>query len=225
MRLLLIEDSPRLRELVSETIHEEGWRIDAFETAGEGRAALAAVEYDLLLLDLGLPDEDGLDVLKTIRTAKHQLPILVLTARGAVDERIAGLDAGADDYLTKPFNNGELLARIRALLRRSPMSVMPVLDFAGLQLDLASKTVLCGGTDLALAPAERSLLELLLREAGKVVPKRRIEHAFSEFGDERTTNAVELAVSRLRKKLDGRQSGAIIETVRGVGYMLREVAH
>ncbi len=225
MRLLLIEDSPRLRELISETIREEGWRIDGFETAGEGRAALATVEYDLLLLDLGLPDEDGLDLLRAIRMAKHQLPILVLTARGAVDERIAGLDAGGDDYLTKPFNNGELLARIRALLRRSPVSVMPVLQFARLQLDIATKTVLCDGSDLALAPAERSLLELLLRDAGKVVPKRRIEHAFSEFGDERTTNAVELAVSRLRKKLEGRPSGAIIETVRGVGYLLREVAH
>ncbi|EJC75115.1 response regulator with CheY-like receiver domain and winged-helix DNA-binding domain [Rhizobium leguminosarum bv. trifolii WSM2012] len=224
MRLLLIEDSPRLRELVSETIHEEGWRIDAFETAGEGRAALAAVDYDLLLLDLGLPDEDGLDLLRSIRIGRRQLPILVLTARGAVDERIAGLDAGADDYLTKPFNNGELLARIRALLRRSPLSVMPVLEFARLQLDLATKTVLCDGNDLPLAPAERSLLELLLRDAGRVVPKRRIEHAFSEFGDERTTNAVELTVSRLRKKLEGRPSGTIIETVRGIGYLLREVA-
>lgn len=115
MRILLIEDSARLRELLCEAIRDEGWKIDAFETAQEGRLALREGEYDLLLLDLGLPDEDGIDLLKSLRDAGTQTPVLVLTARGAIDERISGLDAGADDYLTKPFHNGELTARIRAL--------------------------------------------------------------------------------------------------------------
>lgn len=128
MRILLIEDSARLRELLCEAARDAGWRIDAFASAEEGRLALETVSYDLLLLDLGLPDEDGLNVLKSLRLAKSQIPVLVLTARGAIDERIAGLDAGADDYLAKPFHNGELIARIRALMRRAPVTAMPILN-------------------------------------------------------------------------------------------------
>jgi len=222
MRILLIEDSARLRELLCEAIRDAGWKIDAFPTAEEGRLALAGAEYDLLLLDLGLPDEDGIDVLKSLRAAKVQTPILVLTARSAIDERIAGLDAGADDYLAKPFHNGELIARIRALMRRAPMASMPTLEFAALQLDVASRRVTCGDDEIGLTPSEKGLLELLMRNGGKVVAKPKIEHAFSEFGDERSSNAVELAVSRLRKKLDGYPTRAAIETVRGVGYMMRE---
>lgn len=221
MRILLVEDSARLRELLCEAIRDSGWRIDAFATAREGRLALDGADYDLLL-DLGLPDEDGIDVLKSLRAAKIQIPVLVLTARGAIDERIAGLDAGADDYLAKPFHNGELIARIRALARRAPVTAMPTLEFAALQYDVASRRVTCAGAEIALAPSERGLLELLMRNGGKVVPKPKIEYAFSEFGDERSSNAVELAVSRLRKKLEGHPTKAMIETVRGVGYMMRE---
>jgi two-component system response regulator QseB/two-component system response regulator TctD len=223
MRILLIEDSTRLRELVSETVRDAGWKIDAFATAELGRSALAAQQYDLLLLDLGLPDEDGIDVLKSLRAAKMQTPVLVLTARGAIDERIVGLDAGADDYLAKPFHNGELIARIRALMRRAPVTVMPVLEYGSLEMDVASRRVTCSGAEIALAPSEKGLLELLMRNGGKVVAKSKIEHAFSEFGDERSSNAVELAVSRLRKKMDGQRTGTSIETIRGVGYMMREV--
>jgi len=223
MRILLIEDSVRLRELLCEAIRDAGWKIDAFETAQEGRLALDGAEYDLLLLDLGLPDEDGLNVLKALRGTKIKMPVLVLTARGAIDERIAGLDAGADDYLTKPFHNGELIARIRALMRRAPITSMPTLEFAALQLDVASQGVTCAGAEIALPPSEKGLLELLMRNGGKVVAKSKIEHAFSEFGDERSSNAVELAVSRLRKKLEGHPTRTSIETVRGVGYMMREL--
>jgi DNA-binding response OmpR family regulator len=222
MRILLIEDNPRLRELLCEAIHDAGWKIDAFALAAEGRLALEGMDYDLLLLDLGLPDEDGITLLKSLRAAKLQMPVLVLTARGAIDERIAGLDAGADDYLVKPFHNGELIARIRALTRRAPVTVMPVLEFAALYYDVAARRLLCAGTEIALAPSEKGLLELLMRNGGKVVPKLKIEHAFSEFGDERSSNAVELAVSRLRRKLEAHPTGALIETVRGVGYMMRE---
>ncbi|MBM7048991.1 MULTISPECIES: response regulator transcription factor [Rhizobium] len=224
MRILLVEDNARLRELVSEAIHEAGWRIDALATAEEGRLALASASYDLLLLDLGLPDEDGLSLLKSLRIQKFQLPVLILTARGAIDERIAGLDAGADDYLAKPFNNGELIARVRALMRSAPSTVMPILEFASLEFELASRQVRCNNREVPLMPSEKALLELLMRDGGKVVSKRRIENAVSEFGDERSANAIELAVSRLRKKLEAQPAGVRIETVRGVGYMLREIS-
>ncbi len=223
MRLLLVEDSARLRELVTEAIRDAGWRIDAVGTAQEGELALAAADYDILLLDLGLPDEDGITLLKRLRRSGLTVPVLVLTARGAVDERITGLDAGADDYLIKPFNNGELLARVRALLRRAPSTLHPELEFANLVFDVAGRTVRCAGEDLPMAPTERAILEVLLRDAGRVVPKRRIEAAISEFGDEKSANAIELAVARLRKRLDARPAGVVVETVRGVGYMMREV--
>ena len=223
MRILLIEDSARLCELVCELVRKEGWKIDAFGTAEEGRFALRENGYDLLLLDLGLPDEDGIPVLKSLRSAGMQTPVLVLTARAAIDEQISGLDAGADDYLTKPFHNGELTARIWALIRRSPSTAMPVLEFAALTLDVASRQVFCAGNEIALTPSEKGLLELLMRNGGKVVSKSRIEHAFSEFGDERSSNAVELAASRLRKKLESHPTRASIETIRGVGYLMREV--
>lgn len=176
------------------------------------------------MLDLGLPDEDGLDFLRDMRKAGLTIPILILTARSAIDERIAGLDAGADDYLTKPFNNGELLARIRALLRRAPIATMPILGFGSLTFDVAKTALSCGAKEIALTPMENSLMQLLMRNAGKVVPKRRIESVLSEFGGERTTNAIELAVSRLRKKLDGLPTDVAVETVRGVGYLLRETS-
>lgn len=148
--------------------------------------------------------------------------MLVITARGAVDERIAGLDAGADDYLAKPFNKGELLARARALLRRAPISADPVLSAGRLRFDVAAQSVACGDAVVALAPRERALLELLMREVERVVRKRRIEEALSEFGEEVTLNAVELVVSRLRAKLADHDTGAAIETLRGLGYLLRE---
>ncbi|NMN72978.1 response regulator transcription factor [Rhizobium sp. 57MFTsu3.2] len=222
MRILLIEDSARLRELLCEAIRRVGWKIDAFATAQEGRLAAEGADYDLLLLDLGLPDEDGIDLLISLRGAKVQTPVLVLTARGAIDERIAGLDAGADDYLAKPFHNGELIARIRALMRRAPVTTMPTLEFANIQFDIASRRVTCADAEIALTPSEKDLLELLMRNGGKVVSKIKIEHAFSQYGDERSSNAVELTISRLRKKLERHRTGSSIETVRGVGYMIRE---
>lgn len=224
MRLLLVEDTPRLQQLLTEAIHGAGWRIDAVGTVADANEAKATTPYDLLLVDLGLPDGDGLDFVRSVRRAGDKTPILVITARGAVDDRIAGLDAGADDYLVKPFNHREFLARCRALLRRAPDTVMPVLAAGSITLDVAAGAATCSGVDLGLAPRERTVLEILLRDVGRVVPKRRLEHALSEFGDELSSNAVETAVSRLRKKLDGHASGTALETIRGVGYMLRETS-
>lgn len=223
MRLLLVEDNARLRELLNESVHGAGWRLDAFATFEEGQEASITTAYDLFLIDLGLPDGDGLDLIRDIRRRAVQTPILVLTARGAIDERIAGLDAGADDYLIKPFNHREFLARCRALLRRAP-DVAPTILVAGrLSFDPASGVLTCGEALLPLTPRERTIFEVLMRDVGRVTPKRKLEHALSEFGDELSTNALELSVSRLRKKLEGRETGAAIETIRGVGYFLREV--
>jgi DNA-binding response OmpR family regulator len=222
MRLLLVEDTPRLRSLLTDAVHGAGWRIDAVATIAEAEEAIATTEYDLLLVDLGLPDGDGLDLIRATRRTRNVTPILILTARGAIDERIAGLDAGADDYLVKPFNHGEFLARCRALLRRSPNTSTPALMAGQLTFDVASRAVMCGEDELALAPRERAVLEILMRDAGHVVNKRKLEHALSEFGEELSSNALETAVSRLRKKLDGATTGVSLETIRGVGYLLRD---
>ncbi len=222
MRLLLVEDTARLRDLLSEAVHAAGWRIDAVGALRDAEEAVATVPYDLLLVDLGLPDGDGLDLIRSARRAGKETPILILTARGAIEERIAGLDAGADDYLVKPFNHGEFLARCRALLRRAPHTAAPALAAGRLVYDIASGAVACGDVALALAPRERAVLEILMREAGRVVNKRKLEHALSEFGEELSSNAVETAISRLRRKLDGAETGVSLETIRGVGYLLRE---
>ncbi|WP_421699537.1 response regulator transcription factor [Ancylobacter sp.] len=222
MRLLLVEDSARLRDLVGETIRMAGWRLDAVGGVEEAQEALATTHYDLVLLDLGLPDGDGLDVVRGLRRSRSSMPVLVLTARGAVDERIAGLDAGADDYLTKPFNNGELLARARALLRRAPVSAEPVLEAGALRFDPATQEARCGEEVIALAPRERATLEILLRNAGRVTPKRGLEETLSEYDEEISPNAIEVLMSRLRRRLAPYPTRTAIETVRGVGYLLRE---
>lgn len=222
MRLLLIEDSSRLRDLISETIHNIGWRIDAVDSLRQAEEAEALVKYDLLLVDLGMPDGDGLDFIRQLRRNGSQVPVLVITARVTVEDRIIGLDVGADDYLTKPFNHGELLARCRAMLRRSPVSSLPVIEFGPLRYDPSISQLQIDGQPQALPPRERALIEVLLRDAGRVVPKKKLEAKFSEFGEEMSTNALELVVSRLRKKLELVSDRLVIETVRGVGYLLRE---
>ena len=224
MRLLLVEDSPRLAELLGETVHEAGWRLDVVTTIADAAVTLKLREHDLVLLDLGLPDGNGLELLRDIRKTYKDLPVLVITARGSIEDRIEGLDAGADDYLVKPFHHREFLARCRAMLRRSPTSLQPVLECGHLRYDPAMAELSCGGVVVPLPPRERALAELLMRDAGRVVQKRKLELALSEFGEEMTANALELAVSRLRKKLLPLETGADLVTVRGVGYMLQAVA-
>ena len=223
MRLLLVEDSPRLTEQLGEAVHEAGWRLDAVGTLADAEAAVASGEHDLILLDLGLPDGDGLDLVRTLRRAANTTPILILTARGSVDDRIAGLDAGADDYLVKPFHHKEFLARCRAMLRRNPTAVPPVIEIGQLAYDPATATLTAAGDTVALPPRERALAELLIRDAGRLVPRRRLETALSEYGGELTSNALDLAVSRLRKKLEAYPTGIEIATVRGLGYLMRIV--
>ena len=222
MRLLLVEDSARLRDLLDERVRGAGWRLDALATMGAALEATRSVTYDLVLVDLGLPDGDGRELIRAMRSRGSAVPILVLTARGAIDDRVSALDCGADDYLVKPFNHVEFLARCRALLRRSGPHRSERIEGGRLEFDPASGSVRVGGEVVPVSPRERALLELLLRHADRVVPKERIEVALSAFGEEVSTNAVELAISRLRRRLEPVDPGVTIETVRGAGYLLRE---
>ena|SRR5215831_1657784 len=221
-RLLLVEDSVRLQALLGESLRGADYPLDVVGTAAEARAALAEVTYDILIIDLGLPDGDGITLIHEARSDGCTTPILVITARAGIDDRIAGLDGGADDYLVKPFSHLELLARIRALLRRPRDMREPILQVGHLVLNEATNEVRAEGRMLDLRAGERKLLALLMRQAGRIVPKSSIEERFSEFGRELSVNAVEAHVSRLRKALDEAPAGVCIETIRGVGYALKE---
>ncbi len=179
MRLLLVEDSARLRDLLAERVRGAGWRLDAVGTVADAAEATRSILYDLLLVDLGLPDGDGKSLIKAVRMQGSPVPILVLTARGSIDDRVEALDCGADDYLIKPFNHVELMARCRALLRRSGPHRSERIEVGRLDFDPASGSVRVGGDIVAVSPRERSLLELLLRHADRVVSKERIEVALS----------------------------------------------
>jgi two-component system, OmpR family, response regulator len=222
-RLLLVEDSIRLQALLSESLRGAAYPLDVVGTVAEARAAMAEVTYDLFIIDLGLPDGDGIALIHEARMAGCKTPILVITARAGIDDRIVGLDSGADDYLVKPFSHLELLARIRALLRRPPDLREPILQIGRLMLNETTSEVRAGGRIVGLRASERRLLALLMRQAGRIVPKSTIEERFSEFGRELSGNAVEAHVSRLRKALEETPAGVSIETVRGVGYALKEM--
>ena len=222
MRFLLVEDSERLQELLSESLKNAGYMLDVVATVADLFSSVAAVTYDLLIIDLGLPDGDGLAAIRDLRARGIMLPILIITARGSIDDRISGLDTGADDYLTKPFNHAELLARVRALLRRPSELQGPVLRRGKTELDQSKDEVRCSGQLVQLRLSERRLLETLMRRSGAVVAKSAIEGTLSQFSRELSPNAVEALVSRLRKALSDANSGIAIETVRGVGYRLVE---
>jgi len=222
VRLLLVEDSKRLQELLSESLASAGYKLDLASTAGELFTMVEAVNYDMLIVDLGLPDGDGLTAIKALRARGSTTPILIITARGSIDDRVSGLDSGADDYLIKPFNHSELLARVRALLRRPADMHGPILKRGGLEFEEAKGEVRCGGKLVELRLSERRLLATLMRRSGSVVTKAAIEEALSQFGRELSANAVEALVSRVRKALADANSGIAIETIRGVGYRLVE---
>ena len=221
MRLLLVKDSLRLQELLADPLRRAGYGLDAVGTVAELLSSVAVVQYDLIIVDLGLPDGDGLTAIRSLRSMRHSTPILIITARGSVEDRVIGLDSGVDDYLIKPFNHAELLAHVRTLLRRPSELQGPVLKFGGVELDEARGEVSCCGKPIELRLSERRLLAVLMRRGGSVVAKSTIEDALSEIGRELSANAVEVLVSRLRKALSEGSAGATIETVRGIGYRLR----
>jgi DNA-binding response OmpR family regulator len=222
MRLLLIEDNVELARLLASGLAKAGLASDAVETAAAADLALQTRQYAAAVLDLGLPDGDGLDLLKAIRARRDPTPVLILTSRGALDDRILGLQAGADDYLLKPFALEELTARLHALLRRPGQFLGLVLEVGELTLDSHARQVFARGQPLALTARELSLVELLMRRSGRVVLKQHIEDQLFGLDGEVGSNAVEVLVHRLRRKLEPIEPRATIHTVRGVGYLLSE---
>ncbi|MBL8906400.1 MAG: response regulator transcription factor [Rhizobiales bacterium] len=216
MRLLLVEDEPMLGDAVRERISRDGHAVDWVMRLDEAEAALAAVGYELVLLDLHLPDGRGLDLLRAMRQRGDRRPVLILTARDQVRDRIEGLNAGADDYLVKPFDLDELTARIGAIARRAGGDPTPTLTQGSYSIDRAHRRVRKEGREVALTAREWALVDRLAARLGTVVAKSQLEDALYEFGEEVESNAVEVHVSRLRKKL----GAEFIETVRGLGYRL-----
>ena len=220
MRLLIVEDEARIVEILRSALSQSGFAVDDVCFCTEARAALAANRYDAVILDLGLPDGDGLALLKRLRLNGNTTPVLVLTARDAVEHRVAGLDTGADDYLVKPFATSEVVARIKALLRRPGGALGATLTSGNVAFDTIGRDVCIGETVLALPRREGAILEHLMRRAGRVVPKAVLEEKLYGMDDELGSNAIPVHVHHLRRKL--KSCGATIEihTVRGVGYLL-----
>ena len=223
MRLLAVEDEPALAELLRGALVRAGFAVDLADGLAAAADCLAAASYDAVILDLGLADGDGLTLLADLRRRGASVPVLILTARGTPEDRVAGLDGGADDYLVKPFHMNELIARIRALLRRPNAALGVVLELANLRLDTAARSVEVGGVPLGLTPRETSLLTLLLRRNGRVVAREAIEEGLYAFDDPTSPNALEVLMHRLRRRLAEADAQVTIHTVRGVGYLLGEL--
>jgi len=220
MRLLLTEDDPRLATLLAQGLTRAGWAVDVVEGVEDALAALHAVQYQALVLDLGLPDGDGMEVLQQLRQTDPFLPVLILTARGRLSDRVRGLNTGADDYLIKPFAMEELVARLAAALRRSGAPALATLRHGQVELEPAARTFSVAGAVQQLPRREMMVLEMLLRARHRFVAKDALEEALGSFDNEVGRNVVEVYVSRLRRRLAG--SGTAIRTERGLGYRLVE---
>ncbi|HET7085900.1 MAG TPA: response regulator transcription factor [Rhizomicrobium sp.] len=222
MRILLVEDSSRLSDLIVEGLAKEGFQVDAVATVADALAALSGTHFALAILDLGLPDGDGLAVVKHLRGAGSALPLLVLTARHTTEEKVKGFHLGADDYLGKPFAFDELVARIRALLRRPQTYLGTQLQLGELTFDTVERQLVVRGDRHPMSPREAAILEVLLRRCNHVVPKTVLEDQLYGLSADGSANAVEVYVHRLRKQLDSLGTGIEVHTVRGVGYLIRE---
>lgn len=216
MRVLLIEDDQLIGDGLNVGLGKLGFTVDWFCDGNEGCEAVFLAPYDVVILDLGLPGKDGLSILREWRLNKRKEPVLILTAQGDVDQRVIGLDSGADDYLAKPFALAEVAARIKALIRRRNDRLEPVLTVGGLTYYPETKSVSYGGKNVVLAPKELMLLELLLMNRNKVLSKETIEDKLYSWNDEVSSNAVEVHVHHLRRKF----GKGIIKTINKIGYML-----
>ncbi|HVC15492.1 MAG TPA: response regulator transcription factor [Acidimicrobiales bacterium] len=223
VRLLVAEDDPGLRSVLERALRRNGYAVDAVADGDRALACLRGLSYDAVVMDWRMPGQPGVDVVRLARRGGTRIPILMLTACDTTADRVEGLDAGADDYLVKPFELAELLARLRALLRRPPVALDPVLRAGDLELDLATRELRCAGELVALTARELAILEVLLRRRPSVVARRAL--AASVWDDESDavgSNTIDVHVARLRAKLG--PSGAVVQTVRGVGYRIGEDA-
>jgi two-component system response regulator QseB len=218
MRLLLVEDDPMLGDAVQRALRQDGFTVDWARDGEEAELALGAVQYALVLLDLGLPGKSGSDILGDMRRGGVATPVIILTARDSVSDRIAGLDGGADDYLVKPFDPAELAARIRALLRRRAGRAEPLIVFGPLTLNPATHELYCQGRSVTLSAREFALISLLLERPGATVSREQLEERLYGWNEEIGSNTIEVHIHNLRKKLGIN----LIRTIRGVGYMVVE---
>jgi two-component system copper resistance phosphate regulon response regulator CusR len=220
-RLLIVEDEANLIASLNRGLIEAGFATNCVGSAESAEQAVAAEGFDVIVLDLRLPGKSGLDLLRDLRAGGNATPVLVLTARGSLEDRVRGLESGADDYLVKPFALAELIARLRALIRRGASPAQSTLRVADLEFDSVRRRALRGGRELSLSPKETILLELLMRNAGQAVTRGMIAEVVWGSGYNDFTNLIEVFVNRLRQKLNDGTSGSLIATLRGVGYSMR----
>ncbi len=220
MRLLLVEDNEELSKLLATSLKGAGFDADSVATAADAIAVLGSTHYAAVILDLGLPDEDGATVLRAIRTRQSNVPVLILTARDGVNDRVSGLRAGADDYLVKPFAFEELVARLEAILRRPGQILGKSLELGNLVFDTVGRQAFIDGKPQMLSARELAVLEILMRRSGRVVTKRAVEDQIFGLEADVGSNAVEVYVHRLRKSLQDLGANAAIHTIRGVGYLI-----
>ena len=222
MQILLFEDHDRLARSIVKGLADFGFGVDSFATAADGVGAMKTMAYDGVVLDLGLPDRDGIEVLRELRGHDTSTPILILTARDGVDDRVACLDAGADDYVIKPFAIKELAARLRALLRRPGRALGLTLTVGNLHLDVASRQAAVNNSAVLFTPREIGALELLMRREGNVVSKAALEDGLYGLNKIVSANAIEVLISRVRRRLEAAGASCSIHTLHGIGYLLKE---
>lgn len=223
MRILIVEDDPVLADGLTRSLRQSEYAVDCVNDGAEADHVLMGQNYDLVILDLGLPKVDGLEALRRLRRRGSRTPVLILTARDTLDERVKGLDLGADDYLTKPFDLPELEARVRALIRRGQSGGGSLLSHGALTLDTTGRRATLHGEPLDLSARELGVLEVLLLRSGRVVNKEQLAEQLYGWDEEVGANAIEVYVHRLRRKLE--PAGVTIRTIRGLGYLLEKPAH
>ncbi len=222
MRILVAEDAKDLNRLIVKTLTKAGYSVDGCFNGEEALDYIAGAEYDALILDIMMPKLDGYEVLNRLRRQGSDVPVLFLTARDAVADRVKGLDMGADDYLVKPFDFDELLARIRAMTRKHAGSRSNILSYAGLTVDTERRTVARDGKDIALLPKEYTILEYMIRNQGIVLSREQMEDQIWNYEYSGSSNNIDVYISRLRRKIDDGFDKKLIHTIRGVGWVLRE---
>ncbi len=220
MRVLLVEDHQAIREMIADHLRERGFAVDAVGRAEQALSAARVARMDAVVLDLGLPDTDGMQLLESLRELHSELPAIIVTARDSIEDRLRGLNSGADDYIVKPFNLLELEARLRAVLRRAGSRRETSYSLGGIMFDTVTRQASASGKPLDLTRREAALLEELMRVPGQVITKDRLEDRLYALEDAGSANALEAAVSRLRRKLAGAEARLAIETKWGIGYRL-----